>query len=631
MKHRIVVLVFISVLNCMPLHSQDIESKLSGNSSSQGFTIKNNRGATLFTVRANGNVGIGIPIPEAVLTVNGQIQMGGGSPGAGKVLTSDARGLARWETPASGGSLDQAYDFGSSGAGRTIIADAGAVTVAGVDGLLVTGTYGNGVIPAVGAGVRMMFYPKKAAFRVGSTDSVQWADGNISFCSIAMGYRTRASNLCSVAMGRETIASGNSSTALGTETIASGELSTAMGYGSWASAAAATAMGERNIASAACATAMGCYSRAEGVCATAIGERTTARGLKSVSMGCYTYAGGDNSIATGYGTMASGHFSMAANEQTTASGRTSTAMGNLTTASGDYSTAIGEHTTASGRTSTAMGALTIASGDYSVAIGEHTTASGQYSTATGFYTTASGDGAFVSGIHTIASGRASTAMGAYVNTNDQTGAFLIGDNSANNTLTATTANCFKTRFAGGYYLYSNSAASLGVSVAPNGTSWSTLSDSTKKCHVQLAEPERILSRFSSLRLGSWNYIADQDRNNRHFGPMAQEWFAAFGNDGIGTIGNDTTLASADVDGVLCIAVKALERRTAGLKEQTVKIAVLEAAVKDLGDRLVAERDRTMALEESLSVLRAELKAIRAELAGKTTPADAAHASLDVAR
>lgn len=48
------------------------------------------------------NIGIGTTNPGAKLEVAGQVKITGGSPGAGKVLTSDASGLARWE-PAGGG------------------------------------------------------------------------------------------------------------------------------------------------------------------------------------------------------------------------------------------------------------------------------------------------------------------------------------------------------------------------------------------------------------------------------------------------------------------------------------------------------------------------------------------------
>ncbi len=43
------------------------------------------------------------PITAQSVTVNGQITIKGGSPGAGKVLTSDATGLATWQTSAASG------------------------------------------------------------------------------------------------------------------------------------------------------------------------------------------------------------------------------------------------------------------------------------------------------------------------------------------------------------------------------------------------------------------------------------------------------------------------------------------------------------------------------------------------
>lgn len=44
----------------------------------------------------NANVGIGTSIPTAKLEIAGQIKITGGNPGAGKVLLSDANGLAQW-------------------------------------------------------------------------------------------------------------------------------------------------------------------------------------------------------------------------------------------------------------------------------------------------------------------------------------------------------------------------------------------------------------------------------------------------------------------------------------------------------------------------------------------------------
>ncbi|WP_346985885.1 tail fiber domain-containing protein [Chryseobacterium sp. POE27] len=49
-----------------------------------------------FTVLENGNVGIGASTPGTKLEVGGQVKITGGTPGTGKVLTSDANGLASW-------------------------------------------------------------------------------------------------------------------------------------------------------------------------------------------------------------------------------------------------------------------------------------------------------------------------------------------------------------------------------------------------------------------------------------------------------------------------------------------------------------------------------------------------------
>ncbi len=43
-----------------------------------------------------GNVGIGTTTPSVKLEVNGQVKITGGSPADGKVLISDANGLASW-------------------------------------------------------------------------------------------------------------------------------------------------------------------------------------------------------------------------------------------------------------------------------------------------------------------------------------------------------------------------------------------------------------------------------------------------------------------------------------------------------------------------------------------------------
>lgn len=90
-------------------------------------------------IAANGNVGIGTATPGAKLEVAGQVKITGGAPGTGRVLTSDAAGLATWQTPAAGGMTALTGDVTASGSGSVTatIAD-GAVTTAKIaDGSII--------------------------------------------------------------------------------------------------------------------------------------------------------------------------------------------------------------------------------------------------------------------------------------------------------------------------------------------------------------------------------------------------------------------------------------------------------------------------------------------------------------
>lgn len=52
--------------------------------------------ATSNVFHSGANVGIGTTTPQAKLDINGSIRINDGSQGSGKVLTSNAAGLAVW-------------------------------------------------------------------------------------------------------------------------------------------------------------------------------------------------------------------------------------------------------------------------------------------------------------------------------------------------------------------------------------------------------------------------------------------------------------------------------------------------------------------------------------------------------
>ncbi|HEX8393187.1 MAG TPA: tail fiber domain-containing protein [Longimicrobium sp.] len=85
-------------------------------------------------------------------------------------------------------------------------------------GVVAKGDLGIGIIPATGEGERMMWYPFKAAFRVGSpgySGTTAWDDANIGFYSVAAGYSTIATGIYSVALGGENVAASQATTVSG--------------------------------------------------------------------------------------------------------------------------------------------------------------------------------------------------------------------------------------------------------------------------------------------------------------------------------------------------------------------------------------------------------------------------------
>lgn len=65
------------------------------------FSIASEDLTERFVIQQTGNVGIGTIQPVAKLDVSGKIKVTDGTHGAGKVLTSDADGLASWTTPSN--------------------------------------------------------------------------------------------------------------------------------------------------------------------------------------------------------------------------------------------------------------------------------------------------------------------------------------------------------------------------------------------------------------------------------------------------------------------------------------------------------------------------------------------------
>jgi len=123
-----------------------------------------------------------------------------------------------------------------------------------------------------------------------------------------------------------------------------------------------------------------------------------------------------------------------------------------------------------------------------------------------------------------------------------------------------------------------------VAVLESQVALTVVSDKTKKENLQPVNGEDVLRKIRGFELTSWNFIGHDPKEFRHYGPMAQDFFAAFGHDEVGQIRTETTINSGDMAGILMIAVQALEKRTAQLKEKEARIAALAARLEALESR-----------------------------------------------
>jgi hypothetical protein len=96
-------------------------------------------------------------------------------------------------------------------------------------GFLAGGVLGQGFVPDSGPGARMMWYPKKAAFRAGYVDGPLWDDPNIGVYSASFGRNTAAVGPYAVTFGTDTGAVGTASFAAGASSTAHAILSVAIG------------------------------------------------------------------------------------------------------------------------------------------------------------------------------------------------------------------------------------------------------------------------------------------------------------------------------------------------------------------------------------------------------------------
>jgi hypothetical protein len=343
-----------------------------------------------------------------------------------------------------------------------------------------------------------------------------------------------------------------------------------------------------------------------------------------------------NISVSGKATIGSGHtntgnYAFVAGESNTASGSNSSVCGGLlNTVSGSYSSVGGGNDNeANNLAATVGGGIgNLASGSIStIAGGNNNTASGPWSTvAGGLDNTAGGDYASIGGginntvnfpgnYASIAGGKDNTVTvsGAYgmipggsLNTVSGWASFAAGYRAkANHGGTFVWAdswpadfasfgnNTFNVRASGGTRIYSDTAASVGVRLNNGANAWAALSDRNVKDNFAFVDGQEILEQLASIPIETWN-LKSQDESIRHIGPMAQDFYTAFG------VGEDERhISTTDADGV---ALAAIQRLYQLAQEKDAEIAVLKKRNEKVEARLAVMEEKMMKLEAVLGTM-----------------------------
>lgn len=238
-------------------------------------------------------------------------------------------------------------------------------------------------------------------------------------------------------------------------------------------------------------------------------------------------------------------------------------------------------------------------GYYSFATGEGVRASADHTVAMGARCHAIQTSAFAAGEQNVASGAASVAMGYHAHTNARQGSFVFGDRSTIDTIRAGVNHSANWRVSGGFRIFTSSNLTTGMTfqsgasisnwgqssaviststgaLLTTGGVWTNASDVNRKHLFENISGEDILLKLRKLPVTRWSYKSESN-NVRHIGPMAQDFYAAFG------LGNDNrSIGTVDADGIALAAIKALEARTSQLSD---KLETLQAENETLRHQL----------------------------------------------
>ncbi len=510
-----------------------------GDSDSEALLVWRMEGAMIHPIDIDGNlfVGIGDESPDALIEISAS-----GLANDLLMLSSD---------DANDGDILRVQSNGNIGIGSrtpsfrlTIDQDRG---LAADGGILSFGTVGSGAdLVASGAGTRMFWYPKKAAFRAGTVTGEHWDDGNIGNYSVALGFDVSSKGVSSTSIGSNNSSDGNYAVSIGDFNGAIGNNSVAIGYSLVNNGVASVTIGKDNQINdpSTAAIAIGNQNQVIGDSSVVMGEGNAS--LFSVS-----------SIAMGY--------------QCGAYGLSSIALGYKAQATESYSIAIGYNPIADEILAVAMGSSTQAIGFNSFAIGKDTISNGQFSAAFNIDSTAQAYQSNVFGRFNVISGTTDTWI-------DTEPLFVVGNGSDDlNRSNAITVLKNGTTIIGGdnpdgvrFRVYG------GDAVLDGGFSWKT--DSDRRLKKDIIPIKNVLEKVMHLRGVRYNLTTEADEAPKRIGFIAQELEKEFPE-----------------------VVKSMDDGYKGLDYTKMNVVLIEA-IKELKEKNDALKERMRILKEELDQL-----------------------------
>lgn len=275
-----------------------------------------------------------------------------------------------------------------------------------------------------------------------------------------------------------------------------------------------------------------------------------------------------------------GFFSWAGGSNSTASGLYALAFGDTNFARSTSSIAFGSGNEVKGAAGFSAGAGNRVCDTYGVAFGNNARSGGPYIDGKCDPETFNirGLAAVAIGYNVTADQDHTTAMGKFASNNGFQGTFIWSDGSATasaDTFRNTANNEFAARASGGFRFRTNLGGTTGCNLPAGSGVFNCTSSRYTKENFMSVNGDDILSRLRKIPVTTWNYISE-GQQVRHMGPMAEDFYKAFG---LGT--GNTSIGVQDIAGVSMAAIKALEQRTAELQQKTSEVEQLRAEVGEL--------------------------------------------------